>query len=184
SLVMMGGGIFTARQINSGFAVVSTEGIGNVPVLLQNNNIGTTNSHGRLLVTSLNAYQDNKISIDPMNLPADLRIDKVSLEATPTDRSGILVNFGITPARSASLILKDSNDQPIEIGSQVRLLSKKEASTAIVGFDGEVYLDTLDKHNVLEVTTPSGDVCKIGFDYQKQSDGIPLIGPLICQKAQ
>src|SRR5690606_29773117 len=97
SLVMMGGGIFPTRQINNGFAIVSTDGIANVPVLLQNSPIGTTNSRGLLLVSPLNAYQSNKIGINPLELPADLRIDKVSIEATPTDRAGVLVAFGITP---------------------------------------------------------------------------------------
>lgn len=184
SLVMMGGGLFAARQINDGFAVVSTDGVADVPVLLQNNVIGTTNSRGLLLISPLNAYQDNKIGIDPMDLPADLRIDKVTIQATPTDRAGTLVAFGITPARSASVILTDSENQPIEIGSQVRLTTKKDAESAIVGFDGEVYLDTLDEHNILEVTTPSGDICTVSFDYYKQGDDIPLIGPLTCQKVQ
>ena len=184
SLVMMGGGLFAARQINDGFAVVSTDGVADVPVLLQNNVIGTTNSRGLLLISPLNAYQDNKIGIDPMDLPADLRIDKVALQATPTDRAGTLVAFGITQARSASVILKDSNNEFIALGSQVRLTSKKDIPSAIVGFDGEVYLDTLDEHNVLEVITPSGDVCNVSFDYQKQGDGIPLIGPFTCQKVK
>lgn len=184
SLVMMGGGLFAARQINDGFAVVSTDGIADVPVLLQNNVIGTTNRRGLLLISPLNAYQDNKIGIDPMDLPADLRIDQVSMSATPTDRAGTLVAFGITQARSASVILVDSDNKPIEIGSQVRLITKKDAPSAIVGFDGEVYLDTLDEHNALEVTTPSGDICKASFDYQKQGDGIPLLGPFTCQRVQ
>lgn len=184
SIVMMGGGLFAARQINDGFAVVSTNGIADVPVLLQNNLIGTTNSHGLLLISPLNAYQDNKIGIDPMDLPADLRIDKVAAQATPTDRAGTLVKFKLVPVRSASIILVDSTNQPLPIGSQVRLAMQKEMPSAIVGFDGEVYLDTLDEHNVLEVTTPSGDVCKVSFDYQKQGDEIPLIGPFICPKVR
>ena len=184
SLVIMGGGLFAARQINDGFAVVSTDGVADVPVLLQNNVIGTTNSRGLLLISPLNAYQENKIGIDPMDLPADLRIDEVAIEATPTDRAGTLVNFKLTPVRSASIILKDSESQPIEIGSQVRLITKKDAPSAIVGFDGEVYLDTLDEQNTLEVSTPFGDICTVSFDYYKQGDDIPLIGPLVCQKVQ
>ncbi|MGP5549396.1 fimbria/pilus outer membrane usher protein [Psychrobacter namhaensis] len=184
SLVKMGGGLFAARQINSGFAVVSTDGIANVPVSLQNSPIGTTNSRGLLLVSPLNAYQENKIGINPLELPADLRIDKVSMEATPTDRAGVLVNFGITPVRSASVILTDSDNQPLPLGSQVRQLSNKDVPSTVIGFDGEVYLDTLDEHNVLEVTTPSGDICTVSFDYSKQGDEIPLIGPFICQKVQ
>lgn len=184
ALVTMGGGIFAARQINSGFAVVSTGGIANVPVSLQNSPIGTTNSRGLLLISPLNAYQDNKIAINPMELPADLRIDKVSIEATPTDRAGVLVAFGITPVRSASVILTDSDNQPLPLGSQVHQLSNQEVPSTVIGFDGEVYLDTLDERNVLEVTTPSGDICTVSFDYSKQGDEIPLLGPLICQKVQ
>ena len=184
SLVMMGGGLFAARQINDGFAVVSTDGIADVPVLLQNNVIGTTNRRGLLLISPLNAYQENKIAIDPMDLPADLRIDKVAMQATPTDRAGTLVKFDITEARSASVILKDTNNEFIPLGSQVQLTTKKDIPSSVVGFDGEVYLDTLDEHNILEVITPSNDVCKVSFDYQKQGDGIPLIGPFICQKVQ
>jgi len=184
SIVMMGGGLFAARQINDGFAVVSTDGIADVPVLLQNNPIGTTNSRGLLLISPLNAYQDNKIGIDPMDLPADLRIDKVAAQATPTDRAGTVVSFKLVPVRSASIILVDSVNQPLAIGSQVRLVTQKHLPSAIVGFDGEVYLDTLDDHNVLEVLTPSGDSCQVSFDYQKQGDGIPLIGPLTCQKVR
>jgi len=184
SLVMMGGGLFAARQINDGFAVVSTDGVADVPVLLQNNVIGTTNKRGLLLISPLNAYQENKIGIDPMDLPADLRIDKVALDATPSDRAGTLVAFDITEARSASVILKDSKDEFIPLGSQARLISKKNTPAAVVGFDGEVYLDTLDEHNILEISTTSGDICTVSFDYQKQRDDIPLIGPLTCQKVK
>lgn len=183
SLVMMGGGLFPSRQINNSFAVVSTDSIADVPVLLQNNPIGTTNKRGLLLVTPLNAYQANKVAIDPMDLPADLHIEEVSVEATPTDRAGTLVAFNITPARSASVILIDSDRQPIPLGSEVKLSHKKGAPSAVVGFDGEVYLEALEEQNVLEVVTPDG-TCTASFDYHKQGDGIPLIGPIICQKVK
>lgn len=179
SLVMMGGGLFPSRQINNSFAVVSTDSIADVPVLLQNNPIGTTNKRGLLLVTPLNAYQANKVAIDPMDLPADLHIEEVSVEATPTDRAGTLVAFNITPARSASVILIDSDRQPIPLGSEVKLSHKKGAPSAVVGFDGEVYLEALEEQNVLEVVTPDG-TCTASFDYHKQGDDIPLIRPIIC----
>lgn len=183
AVVKMGGGLFAARQINSGFAVVSTGGVADVPVLLQNNPIGSTNSRGLLLISPLNAYQDNKIGINPLKLPADLRIDKVSIDATPTDRAGTLVNFDITPVRAASVVLTDSDHQHLPLGSQVHQRTNTAVPPSVIGFDGEVYLDTLDEHNVLEVTMPSGDMCTVSFEYSKQGDEIPLIGPFICQKA-
>lgn len=70
ALVWMAGDAFAVRTITSGFAVVSTSGVPSVPVELENNPIGITDANGLLLVTPLNAYQHNRISIDPMNLPA------------------------------------------------------------------------------------------------------------------
>lgn len=160
--------------------MVSTEGVAGVPVSLQNNPIGTTDSKGMLLVTPLNAYQNNKLSIDPMSLPADMRIDRVNMDATPTDRAGTLVKFGIVPVRAASILLVDATGKPLPVGSAVRLRGHG-GEPALVGFDGAVYLDTLDEHNVLDVTTPIGS-CHAGFDYRKQGSGIPQIGPLTCRK--
>ncbi len=180
SVVLMGGGVFAARQITDGFAVVSTDGIAGVPVSLQNNPVGTTNGQGLLLVTPLNSYQNNKVSIDPNDLPADVNISRVNAMATPTDRSGTLVKFGITPIRAASIALVDDAGKPLPIGSQVHLHGQA-GEPALVGFDGVVYLDTLDVHNALDVDTPSG-ACHASFDYHKQGDGIPQIGPLTCHK--
>jgi outer membrane usher protein len=178
SLVLMGGEVFAARQITDGFAVVSTDGIANVPVKLENNPIGTTDSHGLLLITPLNAYQNNQVSIDPMDLPADVRIARVQTLATPSDRSGILVRFGITPVNAASLILVNIDGKPLPVGSQVRA-HDQQGEPALVGFDGAVYMDTLKLHNVLDVETPNGH-CQVRFDYHKHDGSIPQIGPLRC----
>ena len=182
SVVLMGGDVFAGRQINDGFAVVSTSGVPGVPVNLQNNPVGVTDSKGMLLVTPLNAYQNNKLSIDPMNLPADLRIGHVDAMAAPTDRAGTLISFDIKPVNAASIILVDSTNKSLAVGSQVQLQGQS-GEPALVGFDGAVYLDTLDEHNVLNVTTPSG-ACRASFDYHKQGDGIPQIGPITCVRVQ
>ena len=116
-----------------------------------------------------------------MQLPADVRIGHVDTRATPTDRAGTLVRFGITPIRAASVVLHDAAGKPLPLGSQVRLRGL-DGEPALVGFDGTVYLDTLDEHNVLEVSLPEGGTCSTRFDYRKQGDGIPQIGPLTCTK--
>jgi outer membrane usher protein len=179
SLVLMGGHAFAARSIYNGFAVVSTEGVPDVPVKLENNPIGRTDDHGLLLVTPLNAYQNNKLSIDPMQLPADVRVGPIDLQASPTDRAGTLVRFDLEPIRSASVLLHDAAGKPLPLGSQVRVRGQ-QGEPALVGFDGAVYLDSLDTHNVLEASLPEGGTCSTRFDYRKQGDGIPQIGPLTC----
>lgn len=186
SLVMMGGGLFPSRRLNSSFAVVSTNGIANVPILLQNSPIGSTNSKGLLLVSPLNAYQENKIGINPMDLPANMRIDKVSIDATPAEQSGMVVALDITPVNAASVILQDDKNQVIPVGSTVEMLSKQDVDVpaAMVGFDGEVYLDMLDAQNTLQVTTPDSQVCHVSFEYHSDHNDIPLIGPFVCDEVQ
>ncbi len=178
SLVWMSGGLFAAREITNGFAVVSTDGVANVPVKLQNNLVGTTNQKGLLLVTPLNSYQKNLLSIDPMDLPANTQISRVDANATPGDRSGAVVHFTIKPIRAAQLVLTDAHGKVIPEGSQVQLTSGRGQS-AMVGFDGLVYFDSLEQHNSLQVTTGAG-TCSVQFDYPLKAEGIPQIGPLVC----
>jgi outer membrane usher protein len=178
ALVLLGGNTFASRNIADSFAVVSTDGVANIPVKLDNTLIGKTNSGGTLLVTPLNAYQNNDISIDPTNLPADMNISRVNQTATPSDRAGTLVQFGISVIRAASIILVDAARKPLPLGSQVTLEGSSGEPT-LVGFDGVAYLDTLTLHNVLDVDTPSGP-CHASFDYLYKGNSIPQIGPLVC----
>ncbi len=179
-LVFMGGEPFASRRIDDAFAVVSTDGVAGVPVKLENRAMGTTNSRGMLLVVPLNAYQNNQLGIDPMQLPADVRLARTKAIVTPSDRAGTLVRFGITPIRAASILLVDSAGQPLPLGSLVRI-NGQAGEPSLVGFDGVVYLDTLEANNVLNVQTPAG-ACRVSFDYHKGGDGIPEIGPLRCTK--
>jgi outer membrane usher protein len=179
SLVFMGGQAFAARSLDDGFAVVSTGGVPGVPVKLENRLVGATDKNGMLLVTPLQAYQRNRLAIDPLQLPADMRVDRVKAVATPTDRAGTLVEFGITPVRAAALILVDEKGGFLPLGSRVGVNGKE--SVAMVGFDGMTYIDTLEQSNTLQVQTPSGR-CTVRFDHVKRGHGIPEIGPLRCAK--
>jgi hypothetical protein len=46
ALVLMDGGVHAARQVGAGFALVSTDGVGGVPVLQENQVIGKTSGSG------------------------------------------------------------------------------------------------------------------------------------------
>jgi len=179
ALVLLSGHLFAARHIDDAFALVSTDGIAGVPVHLENRAIGATDADGLLLVTRLNAYQRNQVSIDPMSLPANVHVDHVEAAITPSDRAGVMVRFGMAPQRAASLLLVDADGKPIALGSSVRVAGKSDAA-AVVGFDGVVYLDNLDPHSVLSVQTPRGP-CHAEVDYPARGGGaIAELGPLSC----
>ncbi|MFZ1872087.1 MAG: fimbria/pilus outer membrane usher protein, partial [Chania sp.] len=75
SVVLMKGHSFMAKQLNDAFAVVSTAGVPDVPVLLENRLVGKTDEDGFLLVSPLYSYQKNQLSIDSLELPPGYDID-------------------------------------------------------------------------------------------------------------
>ncbi|MGV8931753.1 MAG: fimbria/pilus outer membrane usher protein [Luteimonas sp.] len=178
SLVAMAGRAFASRTIDDGFAVVSTGVVPGVPVKLENRLIGTTGRDGLLLVAPLRAWQRNKLSIDPLDLPANMHIERVETLATPRDRSGIGVDFGIAPVNAAVLVLHDANNQPMPVGSQVNIVGG--SGQAVVGYDGETYLEALRTHNRLRVIPPEGAACTVEFNAPATPGAIARLGPLTC----
>ena len=179
ALVWMDSHLFTARRIDDAFAVVAT-GVPDVPVTLENRVIGDTDANGDILITPLNAYQKNRVAIDPMRLPPDAHIERVDDEIVPADRSGVLVNFRVEPVQAASVVLHDARGEPIALGSGVELNGDAGAG-ALVGYDGAVYLEKLKPSNTLVVHAPAGN-CRVRFDYRYEAGKVPLVGPLVCSK--
>jgi outer membrane usher protein len=180
AFVLMDSHFYVARRIDDAFAVVAT-GVPDVPVLLSNRPIGRTNADGNLLVTPLNAFQRNLLAIDPMRLSADVHIDNVQSDVVPADRSGVLVDFRVQPAHAASLVLHDEEGQVLPVGSVVDDIGN--GASAVIGYDGTVYLEGLAAENTLRVRTPAGS-CTVRFTYRATSDSVPLIGPLRCRNEQ
>ena len=178
SIIAMGDGIFASRRIDDAFAVVSTEGVPNVPVRLENRKVGDTNSQGLLLVPSLLSYQDNRISIDPTNLPLNTHIDQVKLDAVPRRGSGLNVVFGLEHIQAASITLHEPDGKAVPLGVPV-YLNQSGKPNGWVGYDGQIYLEGLKDQNDL-VLKDDHFHCTAHFDFKAVPDTLPEIGPLTC----
>ncbi|WP_188074628.1 fimbria/pilus outer membrane usher protein [Pusillimonas sp. ANT_WB101] len=178
SVVAMDGGLFAGRKVYDGFAVVSTSGVPDVPVMLQNRQIGLTDAQGRLMISPLNAYQKNQVSIDALNLPTTMKIDKVNINVAPQRDSGAMVKFELRPVRAATLTLHDGAGTVIAVGAPLNL--NGNATGSVTGYDGLAYLEDLEDDNTLLVSLPQGP-CTVRFSYPKTAVAIPAIGPLTCE---
>jgi len=178
SVVWMGGHVFAAREVPDAFAVVSTDGYPGIPVRLENRLIGSTDRNGLLLVTPLLSWQRNRISIDTLDLPADMRADRVDTWVTPRQSAGLGVDFGLRRTRAMRVILHDDAGAPLPVGSSVRLPA---GGTATVGYDGETYLEDVVLPAQLQVELPEGH-CSVRLDppVTATSPGVPRVGPLRC----
>ena len=182
ALVFMGGDLFASRKIFDGFAVVSTNGIADVPVRLQNREVGQTNDHGYLLVTGLNSYQTNEIRIDPSKLPSALSVDRLTEQAVPAGGAGALVVFPIMPTKAILMTLVDENGLELPVGSIARE-SGAAVGLSVVGFDGQLYIEEANPGALISVENEAG-VCEIRVPQSLDHALAGRLGKLVCRKQQ
>ncbi len=180
ALVLMDGSLQTARQTGGGFALVSTDGVPNVPVWHENRPIGVTDSGGHLLVPNLLPYAANQIGIDVSGLPVDARISRTRQIVTPRLLTGVLARFPVERYTAASIIVHGEDGKPLAPGLAV--LHTASGAASVLGYDGMAFIDNLQDDNVLLIGSGERQ-CAVRFpyQYQKGSGALPVIGPLVCR---
>ncbi|GAB3101690.1 fimbria/pilus outer membrane usher protein [Lysobacter terrae] len=178
SLVWMGGSMFASRRVGDSFAVVSTQGVPDVPVLYENRVFGATNGRGFLLLPDLRGWQRNRVGMDPDALGVNYRVPPLEQMVTPADHGGVLVRFDVARVHPAMVTLQTPSGAFVPAGAQGRIVGSD--ASFLVGLDGEAYIDDLPAGGVLEVET-AGAVCRYALPSQLPApDGVMRLGPLRC----
>ncbi|WP_255606558.1 fimbria/pilus outer membrane usher protein [Pantoea sp. DY-5] len=177
SVVLMDNRVFAANDINDAFVVVKTD-YPDVTVRYENQTMGRTDKQGYLLVPSISSYYGAKYDINTLDLPADRTAPKVEQRFAVKRKSGYLLNFPVERLRAASVVLHDSNHQPLPISSQVL---RPNQATEYVGWDGIVWMEDLGANNPIHVVTPDGRSCDTQLDIADgQPKALETYGPLTC----
>jgi outer membrane usher protein len=177
AVVVAGGDVFLSNRVNDAFAVVDA-GAPDLEVSFENRPVARTNSRGKALVPTLNAYQRNKLSIDPRNLPLNASIDKTQEILAPADRSGVVVDFGIrTDERSITVIVVDREGKPLRAGPRGSTASGHKFA---VGYDGRAFVRGVESNDVLTIRTADG-TCQAELTDIPDGDAPRTIGPVLCK---
>jgi len=179
-VVLMDGSLFPGRRIDEGFALVTTHGVPDVPVFLENRPIGRTDRNGHYLLTGLNAWQSNDISVDALGLPEGMHVGATQASIVPVAQAGVRADFDIHPLRAVLLTLVDRQGRPLPLGSSVRLSGPPRAP-GVVGYDGQAYIEDPPTHATVAVVTPDRRVCEVRIDLPANAAGITSLGPLTCR---
>lgn len=102
SLMLLESHPYALRYNRQGIALVSTDGIGNIPIAVENRPAGGTDEHGYLLLTDLPRYHNAKISLDPLSLPPEIATPIVEMHARPGLSTAVKVDFQVHRARTLS----------------------------------------------------------------------------------
>lgn len=181
SVLMMNQNLFATRQSLGSFALVSTDGVADIPVSYENRPVGKSNKKGLLLIDYLNPYQHNAISVDALGLPLDYKIETTKIDAVPFQRSGIFIKFPMYRIKSIQFSAVSKDQTVLETGSSVWITPPKdqEKEVTIVGRDGMVYLEN-PTTSVIYIQNKE-NICKVNLPDIKNQYGFIDLGIQICQ---
>ena len=183
SLLAMDSHFFAMRQSLNSFAVVSTQGVPDIPVRVENRLVGKTNAKGLLLLDSLNPYQHNAVTIDPLDLPLEYKIESTQLDAVPQYLSGIYLHFPIYKVRSIQVVALDEQNKPLKMGSPVWVQKTApnldDVEHTIVGRDGVIYLENPAVSQMF--INQDGKLCRLDLPDFSTQYGYLDLGSLKCQ---
>jgi outer membrane usher protein len=178
SVALIDGGVFAAREIHDGFAVVDAGGFEGVRVYLENREAGTTNSRGQLLVPGLRPYERNRLRIESDDLPLTARIADPTMRVAPYYRSGAIASFGVESG--ASVLMRVVGADGATLGEGARARVDDGAFSLPVGLDGRLYIAAARSQARVEIMHSAGRCAFTLGDVPSDAIGIPDLGEVVC----
>ena len=176
-VVFLGGEQFFTNPVDDSFALVKVSDYEGVDVLRDNRPAGKTDENGQVFISRLRPYEENLVSIDPLDLPLTADIGALLIKPVPRRRSGVIVEFPV--GRTVAATLRLVNKEGIELLPGTVLRADETGAVYYVGFKGAAYVTGLDKPMTLRAETAAGD-CTIRLDAIKPGPFPTRLGTLVC----
>lgn len=185
SLVFIDNELFAANRVSDAFVVVNT-GAPDIPVRYENQYVGKTDEDGQLLIASTSAWYAGKYEIDPLGLPADVRVGTVEQRVAVPAGGGHVVRFAVERLRPGRAVLSDAAGAFVPAGSRATLAGFAQT---IVGWDGELFLESTgdtSRPQAIVVEYPDGRRCTAwtaSLPTARDAGAAPVIdlGELTCR---
>ena len=144
-IAYVGGTVAFTRPVTDSFGIVKVGDLAGVRVYQSAQEIGRTDSTGKVFLPNLASYVSNRVAIDDRDIPIDYVIASKELNISPALRSGSMIRFDVTriQAITGRLTIRAAGKQQVaEYIDLVILLDGKEMVTP-TGSGGEFYLENL-----------------------------------------
>lgn len=182
-VAFINGSLYPARPITDSFALVKVSDLGNVTVNYSNNEVGTTDSSGEVIVPDLTSYYYNDISIEDKDIPVNYEIKEIKKYISPPLRGGSIVRFDIIKLQGfvgRFFIVEEGERKSAEYwGLNIRM--DDESKEAIVGKDGEFYLENLPAGRFPAKLFWKDKACKFDIIIPKSNDIMVDMGEVTCE---
>lgn len=172
-------GVTLSQPLNNTSVLVKAPGATSVPV---GNMPGIkTDYRGYTVMSYMNPYQENIISLDPLYLPENADVSQTDLKVVPTEGAIVRATFKTNIGGRAFLVINRPDGSKIPFGSIVTV-NDKEQMAGIVDEEGRVYISGLSDFNTIKVKWGPKSFCTGDVDYINNTleSKIPKIN-VICR---
>lgn len=147
-----------SNQLGGTRVFVDTEGVANIPLRGYGATV-RTNRFGQAVLTDVNSYYRNQVSVDLNTLPDDAQVSQSVKQGTLTEGAIGYRQFDVVSGRSAMAVLRLPNNSTPPFGAVV--LNAKGQQVGMVGDDGNTYLTGLSINDVLQVRWDEKVQCEV-----------------------
>lgn len=171
------------RPVNDSFGLVQAGSLEGVRVYQNNQEIGSTDSTGKIFIPNLGSYYENQVSISDKDIPMDYTMPEVIKYVSPPLRSGSYINFDVTryQAVTGRILLKtDEKIKPVEF-YEVRMVVGDKVVAFPTGKEGEFYLENLKPGEYGAAFDYADKTCSIVIKVPISDETIIDIGGVVCE---
>ena len=170
---------FVSRQLGDSYALVDLQSIPNVPIYLHNRKVALSDARGLALLPNLRPYEDNQLSINPLDLPLDIQLEETTFQLKPALGMGLYLDIPMRGGHALQFRLMQDPLNPVPEGAVIR--QPDHPQRFYVGRDGESYIDSLNQPET-EFRAYWGDQQCAFIIHLKQAEqsALPHIGKVLC----
>lgn len=137
---------------------VETDGVPDIP-LRGYGPIVRTNRFGQAVLTDVNSYYRNQVSVDLNTLPEEAQVAQSVKQGTLTEGAIGYRQFEVVAGHSAMALLRLANNSTPPFGAQV--FNARGQQVGMVGDEGSTYLTGLNANDILQVRWDDNVQCEI-----------------------
>jgi outer membrane usher protein len=184
-LAFIGKGIYFTRPITGSFALVDVPDTPNVHVYLENQDVGKTNKHGKLLITGLLPNYGNSLRLEDTDAPLNTSIQTEQKLIAPPPKGGALVTFPAQRLQALVGVLEVLVNGKAVIPADGELLVSGNGfdGRSDIGTGGEFYLENLPPGIYKAVIRFAQGECSFDLTAPASKDMMTNLGTLQCRKS-
>jgi len=183
-IVWVGGEFGVSRPVTDSFGLVTVDNVSGVRVYQNNQDMGRTDSRGRLFLPAMGSYYENQITVADKDIPFDYSLGEVTKLVSPPLRSGSRIPFDVKRFQAVTgrlHIRRDGEQKPAEF-LEIRLEAAGKPVAFPTGRGGEFYAEDLRPGVYAASVEDRGRRCLFELRVPETGEGITDLGVVTCEE--